>query len=288
MSDHVKKFKKLLSSGEKMVCMLAPSFVADFEYPQMAYRLRKLGFDQVVELTFGAKMTNLAYYSILKEEQDRTWIASPCPTLVSFVRNQYPELVRNLVPVHSPMGCMSLICEKLLPNHKQVFVGPCVTKKTEAEELGIIKSALTFKEINSLFEEYEIPKEIKEGKYCKTFDKFYNDYTKIYPLSGGLSGTLHHKHILKKSEILVVDGITNIDKILSKFKDGKYGKYKFLDMLTCEGGCIGGPGMLGMYPLKKRKGRILKYRDFARRYEKDLGRRGKKAIVEDVEFRREY
>ena len=268
--------------------MLAPSFVADFEYPQMVYRLRKLGFDQVVELTFGAKMTNLTYYSILKEQQDRTWIASPCPTLVNFIKNQYPELVRNLVPVHSPMGCMSLICEKLLPNHKQVFVGPCITKKMEAEELGVIESALTFKEIDSLFKEYEIPEEIKEGKYCKTFDKFYNDYTKIYPLSGGLSETLHHKHILKKNEILVIDGITRIDKVLSKFKDGKYGKYKFLDMLTCNGGCIDGPGMLGTYPLKKRKGRIIGYRDFARRYEKDLGRRGKKATTEGIDFRREY
>ena len=288
MKDNVKEFKKLLKNKEKMVCMLAPSFIADFEYPQMVYRLRKLGFDQVVELTFGAKMTNLTYYSILKDDLSKTWITSPCPTLVSFIRNNYPGLVPNLVPVHSPMGCMSLICKKLLPNHKQVFIGPCITKKREAEEIGGIESALTFKELEDLFEEYKIPKEIKEGKYCKTFDKFYNDYTKIYPLSGGLSETLHHEHILKKSEILVMDGIEKIDKVLKKFKDGKYGKYKLLDILTCNGGCIDGPGMAGNYPLKQRKKRVLDYRKYATRYEKDLGRTGYKVKAEGIDFKREY
>jgi iron only hydrogenase large subunit-like protein len=268
--------------------MLAPSFVADFEYPQIVYRLRALGFDEVVELTFGAKMTNLNYYTLLKKEIDRTWIASPCPTLVNLIRNKYPNLVPNLIPVHSPMGSMSLICKKFYPNYKQIFVGPCLTKKLEAEELGGISSAITFKELDKLFEEYDIPKEITEKKYTKTFDKFYNDYTKIYPLSGGLSSTLHHEHILKKKDILIKEGMKNIVKILDGFKDGWYKKYKFLDILTCEKGCIGGPGMAGQYPLSKRKKRVLEYREYARRYEKDLGRRGKKIHVKGISFERKF
>jgi iron only hydrogenase large subunit-like protein len=288
MQDHVKKLKKLLGSNDKLVCMFAPSFVADFEYPEVVYRLRKLGFDQVVELTFGAKMTNLTYYSILKGDGDRTWITSPCPTLVNFVRNQYPELIPNLVPVHSPMGCMSLICKKLLPKHKQVFIGPCITKKMEAEEIGGIDCALTFRELDSLFKEYGIEDKIKESKYIRTFDKFYNDYTKIYPLSGGLSETLHHRHLFKKNEILVLDGIANIEKVFKKFKDGKYGKYKLLDILSCNGGCIGGPGMVGKYPLKERKKRVVKYKEYASRFERDLGRTGYKVHAEDIDFRREF
>ncbi len=288
MIDHVKKFKRLLKNKEKTVCMLAPSFIADFEYPQVVYRLRKLGFDEVVELTFGAKMTNLTYYSILKDNLDRTWITSPCPTLVNYIRSKYPELVGNLVPVHSPMGCMSLICKKFLPKYKQVFIGPCITKKMEAEELEGIECALTFKELESLFEEYKIPEVIKEGKYCKTFDKFYNDYTKVYPLSGGLSETLHHKHLFKKNEVLVMDGIEKIDRVLKKFKDGKYKNYKLLDILTCNGGCIGGPGMAGNHPLKERRKRVLNYKEYASRFERDLGRSGSKVHAEEIDFKRKF
>jgi iron only hydrogenase large subunit-like protein len=278
------EFKK----NSKYLCMLAPSFISEWDYPDVVYRLRALGFDKVVELTFGAKMTNLSYYEILKNYQDRTWIASPCPTLVNIIRGKYPHLLRNLVPVHSPMGCMALIAKKHFPNHKIVFVGPCLTKKTEAQELGFIDEALTFKEIENLFDKQNIPENIDDSSYHMTYDKFYNDYTKIYPLSGGLSDTLQHHHILKKSEILVTDGMENIIKVLDGFKDGYYKKYKFLDILTCEGGCINGPGMIGKYPLKERHKRVLTYRDYARRYEHDLGRTGKKIHADGLDFSRKF
>lgn len=277
-----------LIKGEKYLCMLAPSFVAQWEYPNIVYRLRALGFDTVLELTFGAKMTNLGYYEVLKEVNDRTWISSPCPTLVNLVKNKYPHLVKNLVPVLSPMACMALIAKKYYPKHKIVFVGPCISKKLEAKEVGAIYEALTFKEIEQMFEENKIPAIITDTRYMITFEKFYNDYTKIYPISGGLSSTLHHKKILKKKDIYITDGLKNVIKVLDEFKDGYYKEYKFLDLLSCEGGCINGPGMIPNVSVKKRKEKVLKYRDHARRYEKDLGRRGKKIHVEEIDFTTKY
>ncbi|HRC95599.1 MAG TPA: [Fe-Fe] hydrogenase large subunit C-terminal domain-containing protein, partial [Coprothermobacter proteolyticus] len=104
--------------------------------------------------------------------------------------------------------------------------------------------------------------------------RFYNDYTKIYPISGGLSSTLNYRKLLKKDEILVKEGINNLIPIFEQFKDGVYKKYKFLDILACEGGCINGPGMDINDDIATRKRKILKYRDYAERYEKDLGRTG--------------
>lgn len=283
---------KINIKAQDTVCMLAPSFVSEFDYPEMIYRLRKLGFKHVVELTFGAKMTNLAYYAILKDsvekDEKKTWIASPCPTLVNLIRSKYPHLIENLVPVHSPMGCMALICDKIYPGMKKVFVGPCLTKKMESAELGNIDDSWTFKEVDLLFKQNNIAKKVTEAEYCYTFDKFYNDYTKIYPISGGLSATLDHEKILSKKEIFVTDGMKNIIEVLDGFKEGMYKNYKLLDVLTCEGGCINGPGMIGERSVKDRRKRIIKYRDYAQRYEKDLGKEGKKAHVEGMDFSREY
>jgi iron only hydrogenase large subunit-like protein len=278
-------------SNEKYLCLLAPSFVSEFKYPEIVYRLRKLGFDKILELTFGAKMTNLAYYQVLKESiekgEKKTWIASPCPTLVNFIKAKYPHLVKNLVPVHSPMGCMGLICKKFYPEHKVIFIGPCVTKKLEAQEIENISHVMTFKELKELLEERKIAKNV-ETKYYIGFDKFYNDYTKIYPISGGLSSTLHYKNILKKKEILVKETTKDLTKIFNRFKDGVYEHYKFLDLLTCKGGCINGPGMIGDSSVAKRRRRVLEYRDYAWKYEKDLGRTGSKIDVEDLDFKREF
>lgn len=277
---------------EKYICLLAPSFVSEFDYPDIVYRLRMLGFDKVLELTFGAKMTNLSYYSVIKDSLDKgekkTWIASPCPTLVNFIKVKYPHLVDNLVPVHSPMGSMGLICKKFYPNYKVVFIGPCVTKKLEAQEIKTVDFVMTFKELEELLKEKNIPEKIEDSKYCKSFDKFYNDYTKIYPISGGLSDTLNYRHILKKREILVKEGLNDLIKIFDNFKNGTYKHYKFLDVLNCKGGCINGPGMIGNRSVSKRRKRVLKYRDFAWRYEKDLGRTGGKADAQGIDFMRKY
>lgn len=275
---------------EKYICLLAPSFVSEFDYPDIVYRLRMLGFDKVLELTFGAKMTNLAYYKVLKDSlekgEKKTWISSPCPTLVNFIRVKYPHLVENLVPVHSPMGCMGLICKKYYPEYKVVFVGPCLTKKVEAQEVGNIDEVLTFKELEELFKERSIPKVVTDTKYCISFDKFYNDYTKIYPISGGLSSTLNYKDLLNGKDILVKEGTENFIKIFDGFKDGMYKSYKFLDLLTCEGGCISGPGMIGDRSVREKRKRVLKYRDYAWKYEKDLGKSGNKADAEGLNFGR--
>ena len=277
--------------NEKYLCLLAPSFIAEFEYPNIIYRLRALGFDKVLELTFGAKMTNLTYYAVLKDSiekgEEKTWIASPCPTINNFIKVKYPHLVENLVPVHSPMGSMGLICKKFYPEYKVVFIGPCVTKKMEAKEVENIYEVLTFKELVTLFKEKNIPEEITDPKYCVTFDKFYNDYTKIYPISGGLSSTLNYRHLFKKREVLVKEGLNNLMKIFDNFKDGKYKHYKFLDVLNCDGGCINGPGMIGATSVRERRRRVINYRNFAWKYEKDLGRTGIKTDAEDIDFTRE-
>ncbi len=273
----------------KYLCMLAPSFVSMYKYPNIVYRLRALGFEKVVEVTFGAKMTNINYYDLLKNSKDdRTWIASPCPTLVNLVRAKYPHLIPNLVPVHSPMGSMALICKKHFPGYKIVFVGPCITKKIEAKELCTVDEVLTFKELNELFVSKNIPEKITDDRYCITFDKLYNDYTKVYPLSGGLSSTLQYNNILKKKDILVTDGIKNITKVLDGFKGGKYKQYKFLDILSCEGGCVNGPSMDYQYPIKERIRRVKKYKEYATRYEKDLGRTGKKIDADGIDFSRKF
>ena len=95
-------------------------------------------------------------YKIIKNDRSKTWIASPCPTLVQTIRSRYPHLLENLIPVHSPMGCMSLICKKHFPEHKYVFIGPCLTKKVEARELPYVELALTFRELEQIFKEKKV------------------------------------------------------------------------------------------------------------------------------------
>lgn len=281
----IKKLDKLLDNKTKKIALVAPSFVVDFKYPNFIYQLKHLGFNKVVELTFGAKLINKKYYDILKLDRSKTWISSPCPTIVQLIRTKFPHLIPNLIPVHSPMGAMSRVCKKYFPQYRQVFIGPCFTKKFEAQEIGGIDLVLTFKEIKEYIDKKK-PSDAPLGKFV--FDKFYNDYTKIYPLSGGLSQTLKYKNILEYEQILVSEGISNLINIFSEFKNGKYQNYIFMDVLSCEGGCIGGPGIVSMEKTNEKVKKVIKYKEWAIKHEKDMGRSGKMIHAKGVRLLRKF
>jgi iron only hydrogenase large subunit-like protein len=242
----------------KYLIMLAPSFVVDFSYPQIIGQLKELGFDKIVELTFGAKMVNREYHELL-ENSNELVISSVCPGIVETIKEKFPRYKKNLISVVSPMIAMSRVCKKFYPKHKIVFLSPCNFKKLEAKNSGIIDYVIDYKELNEILKK----EKISSKNYEFRFDKFYNDYTKIYPLAGGLSKTAHLKGILKKNEIKIIDGINKVSKFLQKPEKG----IKFFDCNFCVGGCIGGPCIVSQENINKRRKKVLDYFDIAQREE---------------------
>jgi iron only hydrogenase large subunit-like protein len=231
-----------LIKNNEAVAMLAPTFAIDFKYPNIIGMLRHLGFKEVTELTFGARMVNWAYANYIKTHpKQELFISSPCPTVVAFVKNQYPEFVKYLIPVVSPMAAMAKIHKKLNPKCKIVFISPCWAKENlEAPKYKEINAVITLKDLKQIFD----LEKIKEEDFTKNyyFDSLISEYTKIYPVSGGLASTSHIQKLFKDGEILITDGIENIKKVFEEIK-AKTKPYKFLDLLNCSGGCIGGPAI---------------------------------------------
>jgi iron only hydrogenase large subunit-like protein len=158
-SQHAKYYQKatdqvfdLLKSDQKTVAIIAPSFPAefsDYEHPDVLVgMIRKLGFDYVNEVAFGADMVARKYNEIIKDNGTPR-ISSDCPAIVYYVRHYHPGLISNLAPVASPMVATARIMRK---KHGQdikiVFIGPCIAKKAESEEIDL---AITFTELRSRF-----------------------------------------------------------------------------------------------------------------------------------------
>lgn len=242
----VKNLKK-----EKVVALLAPSFIVCFDYPDIIHQLKKLGFDKVVELTFGAKLVNREYHKLLEKSKGLV-ISSPCPGIVDFVKQNYPQYVKNLARIDSPMMAMAKVCKKEYPKHKTCFISPCNFKKMEVDKSKYVDYVIDYIQLRGLFDKYKI----KGNKKQIFFDKFYNDYTKIYPLSGGLAKTAHFKGVLKPGEERTIDGVLEIKKFLDKPDK----KVKFLDCTFCLGGCIGGPHTCKI-PLPEKRKKLMKYLD---------------------------
>jgi iron only hydrogenase large subunit-like protein len=175
------------------------------------------------------------------------------------IKTQYPEFVKYLIPIVSPMVAMAKIYKKTHPDSKIIFISPCWAKENlEAPKYPeLIDAVITLKDLKEIF----IQENIKEEDFAEDyyFDSFIREYTKIYPISGGLASTSHIKKLFKEGEILITDGIENIKKAFEEIKN-KTKPYKFLDLLNCEGGCIGGPAINRQdLPIEKRKEIIFEY-----------------------------
>ena len=231
-----------LIKNNEAVAMLAPTFAIDFKYPNIIGMLKHLGFKEVTELTFGARMVNWAYANYIKEHPDQELLfPAPCPTVVAMIQHQYPELVKYLMPIVSPMAAMAKVHKKFNPDCKVIFISPCWAKENiEAPKYKEIDAVITLKDLKQIFEQEEIKEEDFTEDYY--FDSLIREYTKIYPVSGGLASTSHIQKLFKDGEILVTDGVENIKKAFEEIKN-KTKPYKFLDLLNCPGGCIGGPAI---------------------------------------------
>ncbi len=264
----------------KYLAMLAPSFLVDFSYPKIILQLKDLGFDKIVELTFGAKMINKDYHKKLEKTKELV-ISSVCPGIVETIKAKFPQYRKNLIQVDSPMMATAKICRKTYPSHKIVFISPCNFKKIEAQHSKYVDYVIDYRELANLL----------KGKLNERnrdvfvlFDRFYNDYTKIYPLSGGLSKTAHLKNILKNNEAKIIDGINDV----SKFLNHPDKNIKFLDVTFCKGGCIGGPCINSKLPLALRKKKVLDYMKVADKESIPKGRKGTTKEAKGISFKSDY
>ena len=158
--------KLLAGKGYKKIAIVAPSFPAEFhdvDYKRMVGALKKIGFDHVHEVGFGADIISLAYKKLVESNPNASYIASTCPAIVAYVEKYYPELIPNLAAIVSPMVAQARVVKKLYgKNIKVVFIVLCVAKKGEIEReqyLGEIDDALTFVELKELFDMLNIDRQ---------------------------------------------------------------------------------------------------------------------------------
>ena len=146
----------------------------------------------------------------------------------------------------------------------------------ESENSSFIDYTIDYQQLKQLFEKYNIT---SKGQSKKTFDRFYNDYTKVYPLSGGLSKTAHLKGVLKPGEEKTIDGIQEV----MKFLDNPDKEVRFLDVTFCKGGCIGGP-CLSSKNIKKNKEKVMQYFKIAEKEKIPLGKEGLVEKAKGIKF----
>jgi len=236
--------RHLLDQEAEVYVSLAPSWAG--EYPglkaeQMICALKRLGFAGVSETALGAQEVSAAVAKMLN--RNGLYISSACPSTVRLVRKYLHDYAANITAVHSPVMAHS----KLLRQHfgdaiRIVFIGPCIAKKTEADEhRDLLDIALTFEELNDWFRQMTLDPYTMTPDKNDRFVPFSAEEGALYPVEGGMITTIQALGAKDTVRYVAVSGIDNICKTLKGLEETSLQHPVFVEALGCEGGCIGGP-----------------------------------------------
>lgn len=228
--------QELIRSGRTVVS-LAPSFVANYSgatVSSMEAALKKLGFAAVEETAIGAAIVKTEYEKLVRRAKMDVIISSCCHSLNLLIQKYHPEALPYLAPVLSPMQAHCRKLKKEDPEVHTVFIGPCVSKKAEAEEYpGDVDCVLTFEELTQWLKQEGVAIEAGE-------DHLEESRARLFPTTGGILRSMAQDS--PEYTYLAVDGVENCIHALEDIKHGKLTKC-FVEMSVCAGSCVNGPAM---------------------------------------------
>jgi len=232
---------QLLESSSRVAAIIAPSFPAAFDDiaddKQLTGMIRELGFAYVGEVAFGADLVAQAYKRLFKTSPALPYINSDCPAIVNYVRYYLPDQVHHLAPVVSPAMAMTRVVRQMLGQDTPVvFIGPCIAKKNESDEIDAV---ITFTELQEIFTR----KNITPDKVIPSeFDPPHGGKGSIFPVSRGLTQNIDIPEQEKEGKIIFAEGKNDFRELLHEFELGHVSDVH-LELLCCPGGCVMGPGI---------------------------------------------
>ena len=235
IADATEAVKVLLEGEEPVVASIAPSFIANYGVgiEAMEQALRQLGFAAAEETAIGATYVNRMYEDILRNRKPDVLISSCCHSVNLLIQKYFPQALPYLADVISPMQAHSVDIRRRMPDAHVVFIGPCLSKKDEADHYtGYVDEVMTFEELTRMLEEANIQLE-------QNVDHNSQSRTRLFPTSGGILKTMEK---VPGYQYISVDGIENCIAALHDLEQGGLNNC-FIEMSACAGSCIGGPVM---------------------------------------------
>lgn len=237
----------ILKSYDYTIALPAPSLYGQFkgcldDRNYVLTALKKIGFDDVFEVSAGAEAISTMTNRAIRNSKDRLpLISSACPTVVRLIRMRFPTLIPHLLEFRSPMEfsarwAKTLAVKKtgLAPDRIGcIFISPCAAKATSIRSsLGTEKSAVDavismaeiYPKLRTAIKHITVPEDLARS----------GDVGMGWSISGGESSGAG------VSDHLSADGMENVIRILESLENEEMPEVEFIELNACAGGCVGG------------------------------------------------
>jgi len=242
-----------IKNNKNVIAMIAPAIAGNQfngNLKQIVNAIKQLGFNECWEVAGGADITTkneTEEFAERMHRQDKMMTSSCCPAYTEAVAKHLPELQPFVSTTKTPLYYTAKAIKKSYPEAITVFIGPCIAKRKEAQDNSDVNFVLTFEELDALFTAKNI-----DVSNCQEINAENNpsSYGRGFATTCGVTDSILAK-INKDTEIRaeLIDGLSkkSIKQLKSYAKDKV--DFNFLEVMGCNGGCVGGPCSLGKLQL---------------------------------------
>lgn len=244
------RVKRLLGAKERVLVSLAPSFASEFpglDSRSLVAALKRLGFHAVSETARGADIVARRVaeelHAAAARSDRRVLISSACPTVVEHVKKYRSRFASGVTALYSPLMAHARELKNLYGEDVGVvFIGPCISKKRESDlHPGLVDVAMDFGDLRDWFDEAGIrPASVFPGP-GDVFVPTRAGKGALYPVDGGMIAAIKKYAPPQEARFMSFSGIVEIDRALEELAEETLDAPVFLELLSCQGGCVNGP-----------------------------------------------
>lgn len=240
--------KDLTNPAKPTVAMIAPSIIGQFntDLGKLVSALKKLGFDHVIEVAWGADVTarkETAEFIERLDQGSNCMTSSCCPAYIEAVKKHAPHIQPLVSHTLSPMQFTGEYAGQKWPGARRVFIGPCIAKRAEARASQFVDNTLTFEELGSIFIAANI--DVIECEDSKA-DLEASSVGRKFAVAGGVSNAVvaASASLGRETSEKVINGLDKKGLTILKSIEKVVKPGTFIEVMTCEGGCMHGPGVI--------------------------------------------
>ena len=254
---------KALKSDKKVVAMFAPSMVGQF--PGSVYQLKtailNAGFDEVLEVAQGADITaSTEAEEFLKRMQEgqKFMTTSCCAGYNQLIKKHMPEIKPFVSDTKTPLYYTAEIAKKEYAGCITVFMSPCVAKRAESYENKNIDYVMSYEELGALFVAKKIDiAELKETEFKINASRQGRNFGVTGGVAESVKASLEDDSVVKPC---IINGL-NKDTLRQlrgyAIKGECENGCNLVEVMCCEGGCIGGNSTITSQKTAKKQIDIL-------------------------------
>ncbi|MGI6357827.1 MAG: [Fe-Fe] hydrogenase large subunit C-terminal domain-containing protein [Bacillota bacterium] len=234
-----------LSEFDYNIALPAPALFGQFAEvkrpEQVLNGLLKMGFDEVFEVPLAADYVSVAVREYIAIHGPGPWISSSCPAIVRLIQVRYPELLKYLLPMETPMEIAAVLARGRAVKRLQIaservgvwFITPCPAKVTAIHQPEGRNSSCA------------------NGAFAIT--DVYGELIKLLPTENQVSSSMQasgfglgwgraggESAALGIENRLAVDGVHSLLALFDEMERGKLREIGYLECQACVGGCVGG------------------------------------------------